>query len=561
MLDDPDTILPMSSTWSIKLNLGKYEETYAEALREAQEKDLVARLWADDHTLWSDSPDEISNRLGWLDIADRLSSKMEDLQSFAGEINASGFRQVLLLGMGGSSLAPEVFSIVFGAMAGFPTLSVLDSTDPAAVKSAQVAHDPSDTLYIISTKSGGTVETISFFKTFYNQALDELGKDRVGKHFIAITDPESKLADLAQKHAFRRIFVNDPSIGGRYSALSYFGLVPAALLGLDLSELLERATQMANSCGEDIASSENPGAMLGLALSSLANAGRDKATFLSSQDIASFEDWVEQLIAESTGKLGKGIFPVVGEGLSEAATYGDDRVFIHLSTSEELNKHQLDELEAAGHPIIQINLKDKSDLGGQFFLWEFATAVVGYGLGINPFDQPDVESAKVQGRHFVEAYSESGLLPEPESEPFSLGTITSFLQTASKGDYIALQAYIRPSDRAWNALQNFRQALQKKYRVAGSLGYGPRFLHSTGQLHKGDGGKGMFIQFVSKNDIDLAIPDKIGSSESEISYGILKHAQALGDAQALRDAGRRVLSIQVGNDFEDKLEMIVGELA
>jgi glucose-6-phosphate isomerase len=558
---DPDTILPMSSKPFFHFELGDYQSAFADALKIADEVNLAARLWAGDHTLWGDSPNEISNRLGWLNIAESLSSEISELQSFTEEIKAGGISQVLLLGMGGSSLAPEVFSKIFGAKSGFPELSVLDSTDPGAVKSAQGSHKPSSTLYIISTKSGGTVETLSFFKTFYNQALAELGKDIAGQHFVAITDPGSKLADLAKQHNFRRTFTNDPNIGGRYSALSYFGLVPAALLGVDLKRLLERARLMAINCGADVLNSENPGVRLGLALSSLGKAGRDKATFVAPPEIASFGDWAEQLIAESTGKEGKGILPVVNERLGEADLYGDDRVFINLNLSGEQNSQDIGELQAAGHPVIEINWQDKSDLGGQLFLWEFATAVAGYGLGINPFDQPNVESAKVQGRRFVEAYAESGLLPPVDSQALSSSSINSFLTTNKAGDYIALQAYIKPNDEAWEVLQKFRLKLQKKYRLASTLGYGPRFLHSTGQLHKGDGGNGLFIQFVSESSEDLAVPAEVGSSGSEISYDVLKQAQALGDSQALRDAGRRVLTFMVEDDFVIHLEKIIGEFA
>lgn len=541
----------------LHFELADHQAIFEATLKAADGANLETRLWEHDHTLWDDSPEEISNRLGWLDIAERMSSEIANLQNFAEEIKASGITQVLLQGMGGSSLAPEVFSKVFGAADGFLTLDVLDSTDPEAVKASQDAHKPAGTLYIVSTKSGGTVETLSFFKTFFNQAVKELGENEAGKHFVAITDPGSKLVTLAEKHNFRRTFLSDPNIGGRYSALSYFGLVPAALLGADLRQVIERAMQMAEACSAEVPASENPGAQLGLALSSLAMLGRDKVTFIVPREIASFGDWVEQLIAESTGKSGKGILPVVGETLGETSVYGEDRVFVNLTLPGKQSNPAIEKLKAAGHPFVQIQWQDKADLGGQFFLWEFATAVASYGIGVHPFNQPDVEAAKVQSRHFVEAYTESGKLPASESETLSSRALNSFLESSNPGDYVALQAYVQPSDESSMMLQKLRQRIREKYHLASTMGYGPRFLHSTGQMHKGDGGNGLFVQFISANKDDLAIPSEAGSTDSEISYGILKQAQALGDAQALRDAGGRLLTFQLDEDFAAQLESLL----
>ncbi len=547
----------MSSNPLLQFDLGDYASAYEEAIASAEDANVSARLWKGDYSLWSDSTEEISNRLGWLDIAKRMSEQITDLENFAEEIKASGIKKVLLLGMGGSSLAPEVFSKMFGVRDSFPSLNVLDSTDPPAVRDMQAAHQPAETLYIVSTKSGGTVETLSFLKTFYGQAMDALGKSDAGAHFVAITDPGSKLAALAEKYAFRRIFLSDANIGGRYSALSYFGLVPAALLGVNLSRLLKGAMQIAESCGADVDAADNPGIKLGLALSSLAKAGRDKVTFVAPDAIESFGDWAEQLIAESTGKEGKGILPVVGERLGRAENYGDDRVFVVSELQGVENVADIDELQSSGHPVITVNWESAEDVGGQFFLWEFATAVAGYGLKIHPFNQPDVESAKVQARGFVEAYAASGELPESQSEPLDNQILDAFLEEAETGSYVALQAYVHANDEIMDLLSGLRAKLRQKTGRATTLGIGPRFLHSTGQLHKGDAGKGLFVQLVSRKNNDLAIPLDMGSTESDISYGVLKEAQALGDAKALRDAGRKVLTFHIDGDLSGQLATFV----
>jgi glucose-6-phosphate isomerase len=549
----------MNTAPKIKLDLGNFESDYSDAIAAAEAAKVSARLWAGDYSLWSDSAEEISNRLGWLDIAQRMSEQVEDLEFFAEEIRAADIKQVLLLGMGGSSLAPEVFSKMFGSRESYPSLSVLDSTDPEAVRAMQAAHRPAETLYIVSTKSGGTVETLSFLKTFYRQAMHELGADKVGAQFVAITDPESTLADLAEKYNFRRTFLSDANIGGRYSALSYFGLVPAALLGVNLPRLLQGAVQMAEACGANVAAADNPGIQLGLALSSLAKAGRDKVTFLSPKSIESFGDWAEQLIAESTGKAGNGILPVVGEILGSAEEYSDDRVFVVFELEGEEKLAGIDELHSNGHPVITIKWESVEDLGGHFFLWEFATAVAGYGLGIHPFNQPDVEAAKVQARGFVEAYAESGELPTSQSAALDSERLSAFLEEPETGSYVALQAYVHANDEVMTSLGKLRIKLRDKTGLATTLGIGPRFLHSTGQLHKGDAGKGLFVQFVSRNPDDLAIPLELGSAESEISYGVLKEAQALGDAKALRDAGRKVLTCQIEGDIKGQLTSLVGD--
>lgn len=520
----------------LRFKVGGYENQIQQAIEQAKKDKLVERIWGHDHTLWKPEPTEITNRLGWLDVAERMRSDIEDLRRFAQAAKDDGIRKVLLLGMGGSSLAPELFAKVFRASDGLD-LSVLDSTDPSAVLAAAEAHDPASTLYIVSSKSGGTVETASFFKYFYNQAHAKLG-DKAGAHFVAITDPGSRLAKTAEQFGFRGVFLADPDIGGRYSALSHFGLVPAALVGVDLERLLASAVAMADRCRLPV--DENPGAQLGLALGTLAKHGRDKATFALPTEFASFSDWVEQLIAESTGKEGKGILPVVGEpGLD---SYGEDRLFVQYGAQQ------------AKEPSIALELGDEYELGGQFFLWEFATAVAGSVLGINPFDQPNVESAKVQARQVVEAYQKTGSLPKGETSALETRALDEFLQQTKAGDYIALQAYTAPNAKLNTALQGLRRVVGNNYKVATTLGYGPRFLHSTGQLHKGDGGNGLFVQFVTTPPAnDLPIPRDPGKPESDINFGVLKVAQAIGDAQALRAARRRVITFEVAGDLEPKI--------
>ena len=527
----------------LTLDMGRYAGSLQEWIAKATEDKLVERIWKREHTLWKSEPHEISNRLGWLDIARRVKPEINALDEFTREVKRAGISRVLLLGMGGSSLAPELFAKVFGPQESGIQLQVLDSTDPGAVWAKARSHLPEQTLFIVSSKSGGTIETSSFFKYFYNRAIEELGAEQAGSHFAAITDPGSDLEQTASRHGFRRTFLADPNIGGRYSALTHFGLVPAALAGVDLDILLASAESMAARCQNEIVE-DNPGALLGLALGCLAAQGRDKATFLLPEARASFGDWVEQLIAESTGKEGKGILPVVGEPPLDPPDYGTDRVFIQIGGKISASPT---------HPTISLDWHD-DELGGQFLLWEFATAVAGRVLGVNPFDQPNVEATKVAARHFVDEYKQIGRLPDSRREPPSTEAFHNFLDQASPGNYIALQAYAAPSEKLTEALQTLRGQLAKKYGVAATLGYGPRFLHSTGQLHKGDGGNGLFVQFVTQPpQDDLPIPTEAGKPASEISFGVLKTAQARGDAKTLRAAGRRVLTFEVDGDLADAL--------
>ncbi|MFZ7113071.1 MAG: bifunctional transaldolase/phosoglucose isomerase [Desulfatiglandales bacterium] len=566
------------SRWSA--DLGAYREKVEDALNRMREQKTMHRIWRHDYTVWKEEPREITNRLGWLHGPEIMKEAVPQITAFVEDIRAEGHTSALLLGMGGSSLAPEMFRQVFGVKKGYPDLSVLDSTDPGAVLELKRRLDPHRTLYIVSTKSGGTVETLSFMKFFYNAAAEALGSEKAGNHFIAITDPGSSLEATAEDLGFRRVFLNDPNIGGRYSALSYFGLVPAALVGVDLYRLIDRAARMAcnnEGCNCPL-SGDNTGARLGAVMGELALMGRDKITLITSPPLGPFGNWAEQLIAESTGKEGKGILPVEGERLLKPEYYSDDRLFVYLKLEgDDTCDTGVKALEESGHPVVRILLGDLYDLGGELFRWEMATAVAGSILEINPFDQPNVESAKVLALQMVAAYRLEGQLPELKplfkSDGISVFAETqardieevlkTFLDQADKGEtggrgrgYIALQAYLKPDEAVLVALQDLREALQKKYRMATTLGCGPRFLHSTGQLHKGDAGEGLFIQITGEMPEDAGIPDEPGREEASLSFGTLKSAQALGDRQALMDAGRRVIRFHLEGDAAEGIDRL-----
>ncbi len=564
----------LKSGWSaVSMHLGSYQQMITNSLQELKRDRIVERIWARDHTVWKPEPTEIANRLGWLDIANRMQDVLPRLSALADDLRSAGYRQAVLLGMGGSSLAPEVFRKTFGVRDGYLDLAILDSTDPAAILALESKLDLARTLFIVSTKSGNTPETLSFFKYFYNAVISSLGKEKAGEHFVAITDPGSKLVEIASRYSFRDIYLNDPNIGGRYSALSYFGLVPAALVGVDLAKLIDRAVTAACNCEtcNCAVDGDHLGGLLGTILGELAKAGRDKLTFIVSPEIESFGDWVEQLIAESTGKEGKGILPVVGEPVGDPAVYGDDRLFVYLSLDGDASYDiATNALTAAGHPLVTLHLKDKYDLGQQIFLWEMATAIAGYSLGINPFDQPNVESAKILTRKMLVAYQSDGNLSEPVpciqqngisvysdlSSATPESVLREFLKLAQPGVYVTIQAYVQPTPETDAALKAFRVAVRNSTRLATTLGYGPRFLHSTGQLHKGDAGRGLFIQFTAQMPHDASIPDEAGTKSGSTSFGTLKTAQVLGDQQALLDAGRKVIRFDLGPNIQKNLEKL-----
>ncbi len=542
---------------SMEVQLGEHADAVAASLGQLEANNIMARIWEHDHTVWRPDPEEISNRLGWLEASETMAANVARLDAFTASVGDAGYTQVVLLGMGGSSLAPELFRETFNAHEGHPELLICDSTDPDALAALRDDLDLSRTLFLVATKSGGTVETLSFFKLFYNEVAAELGAENAGDHFVAITDPGSKLEKLAADYQFRDTFLNDPNVGGRYSALTYFGLVPAALLGIDLNRLLGRA----EAAGIASKTADSEAAHLGAILGTLANEGIDKVTFVMAPELVSLGDWIEQLIAESTGKEGKGILPVVGEPLVSPDGYGDDRLFVHIGFEGETESEALDAIRASGAPFVSLHLDDRYDLGSQFMLWEMATVVAGHLLDIQPFDQPNVEAAKVLARRMVETYSETGELPDGASQPATATALREFAAQSKAGDYIALQAYIQPTESTDAALQALRQKLLEQTGLATTVGYGPRFLHSTGQLHKGDGGNGLFIQFTADNERDVAIPDTAGQPESSMSFGVLIAAQALGDAEALRESGRRVLRLDLGSDPAAALEALAADFS
>jgi glucose-6-phosphate isomerase len=546
---------------------------------------IIERIWKHDHTVWNENPEEISNRLGWLQSHTVMKKRLGEINNLVNQVRADGYNQALLLGMGGSSLAPEVFRKIFSLSDGFLDLDILDSTDPGAVIEQEKKLDLHKTLVIVSTKSGGTVETASLMKYFYNKMASALGSEQTGKHFIAITDPGSSLEKTALELNFRATFLNDPAIGGRYSALSYFGLVPAALIGVNLETLLDSASGMALSAktGGSPMETGNSAALLGVALGTLGSKGRNKVTLISSPPIESFGTWIEQLIAESTGKEGKGLLPVVSESLSSPEIYASDRFFIYLHLDgDAVGEQGVKRLIDAEQPLIQFNLADQYALGGELFRWMFATAIAGWVMGINPFDQPNVESAKILAREMVMAYQEKGELPalQPDLrvdggiEVYSGQTAENlqqvwddFLKEADFGinniknrSYIAIHAYLKPDPATDRALQRLRDQIRAASGLAVTVGYGPRFLHSTGQLHKGDAGKGLFVQLTAPIKTDLPIPDQPGSSQSSISFGLLKTAQALGDRQALLDAGRKVIRFELTADPEKSIDKLTAEI-
>jgi transaldolase / glucose-6-phosphate isomerase len=488
---------------------------------------LPKRIWARDPTVWKDDPNtpEIRDRLGWLTVGEAMAQQAKALAAFAGEVRAE-FSRVVLCGMGGSSLAPEVVWRTFGAAPGHPALHVLDSTDPRAVRQAGQG-DLAKTLFIISSKSGTTQESDSFFRYFWERTGGR------GSQFVAITDPGTPLEQLARERQFRRTFVNQPDIGGRYSALSFFGLVPAALIGVDVDTLLHRAHRMAEACAACVPALENPAARLGALLGEAALAGRDKVTFVLSPGIASFGLWAEQLIAESTGKEGKGILPVAGEPLGPPEVYGEDRVFVSMVLAGETDtgvEARLAELEQAGHPVVHLKLDDRFDLGQEYFRWEFATAVAGAVLRINPFDQPNVAESKAN----TKAVLAKGSTPSP---PASAAEIEKFLAAVKPGDYLAIMAYLPPTPENDRQLAAIRLRFRDRLKVATTLGYGPRFLHSTGQLHKGGPPVGHFLQITERVVDELPIPGV------PFGFGRLEAAQAEGDLVALRARGRPAIRV------------------
>ena len=529
----------------------------------------VERLWQRDASLWTGNDE--ANWLGWLDIVDEQIAQQDQLQKIAKEVQQRSFQHVLLLGMGGSSLCPEVLRVTFGRLTHYPTLHVLDSTDPAQVKVFEHLIDIPKTLFIVSSKSGSTLEPNIFKQYFFERTKQAIGVTKAGSHFMAITDPGSKMQQVAEADRFLHIFFGKPSIGGRYSALSNFGMVPAALMGLDTKKFLGRAADMMRSCKDSLVE-QNPGAMLGAILGTAANAGRDKVTIITSPGISDLGAWLEQLLAESTGKNGKGMIPVDREELSQPNVYGNDRVFVYLrleSAPDASDDAKIDAIEKAGHPVVRISISDPYDLGAEFFRWEIATAVAGSIIGINAFNQPDVEASKIATRNLTSEYEKTGSLP-PEKPILEdagaklftdeknaaelakaaggdnslAGYLKAHLSRIKAGDYFAVLGYIQMNAENEQSLQSIRHSVRDKKHVATCLGFGPRFLHSTGQAYKGGPNSGVFLQITCDDSVELPVPGQ------KYTFGIVKAAQARGDFQVLAERGRRALRVHLGSNLK-----------
>ncbi|MGB0013924.1 MAG: bifunctional transaldolase/phosoglucose isomerase [Candidatus Sulfotelmatobacter sp.] len=557
--------LPESLAASVKTAIGEW-----------QSGGKMQRLWSRDATLWTCSDE--GEWLGWLDIVEEQLAHSTDLKNLSQEVTSAGFTDALLLGMGGSSLCPEVLRKTFGKITNNPNLHVLDSTDPAQVKAFENKIDIAKTLFIVSSKSGSTLEPNIFKQYFFEATKRVVGGDKAGSHFMAITDPGSKMQKVAEADRFRHIFFGRPSIGGRYSALSNFGMVPAAVIGIDTKKFLDRSEEMVRACGANVPVENNTGAVLGIILGTAAVSGRDKVTIVTSPDISDLGAWLEQLLAESTGKIGKGIIPVDREELASPEVYGNDRVFAYIHTesaSEAKVDAKLTALEKAGHPVVRIAMADIYELGAEFFRWEIATAVAGSIIGINAFNQPDVEASKIVTKKLTSQYEETGSLP-PEKPVLEDGGIKLFtddknaaalakaagadkslagylqahLSRIGAGDYFAVLGYIQMNEDHEERLQAIRLAVRNKKHVATCLGFGPRFLHSTGQAYKGGPNSGVFLQITCDDALDLPVPGQ------KYTFGVVKAAQARGDFQVLAERGRRALRVHLGRDVDAGLTML-----
>jgi transaldolase/glucose-6-phosphate isomerase len=557
-----------------KLALGaRIDKAVEKSTEEWRASAKIRRLWQKDNSVWTG--DDEHKWLGWLDSAAK--ADIADYEDYAQRVKGQHFTDAVVLGMGGSSLGPEVLAETFPRKAGFPKLHVLDSTDPAQVRAMEKAVDLSKTLFIVSSKSGGTTEPNVMKDYFFARVAETIGADKAGHRFIAVTDPGSSLENVATRQGFARIFHGDPSIGGRYSVLSPFGLVPAATAGIDVRALIGHTLAMLRSCGPDVPPHENPGVQLGLAMGLAGLEGRDKVTIMSSRKISDFGAWAEQLIAESTGKDGKGLIPIDGEPLGDTALYGNDRFFIDLRTEGEndaTHDEKLAALERAGHPVVRIVMKSIEHIGQEFFRFEIATAVAGSVLGINPFNQPDVEAAKIKTRELTAAFEKSGALPaekpvmsSAEADLYTDDRNAADLRKAGAGgdlgswlkahlsrtgadDYVALLAYIERDGAHIDALQAMRLAVRDKRHVATCAEFGPRFLHSTGQAYKGGPDSGVFLQITSDDARDLPVPGQ------KASFGTIKAAQARGDFDVLTERGRRALRVHLKGDLEAGLKAL-----
>ena len=554
---------------------GGDRETVEAVIAEWRTGNKAARLWNRDATLWTGADE--SKWVAWLGaIGDQL-DKIAEIEAFQADIRSAGFTHALLIGMGGSSLGPEVLAQTFGPQPGYPVLHVLDSTDPTQIRAFEAKVDVAHTLFIVSSKSGSTLEPNILKDYFFERVKDTVGAELAGSRFVAVTDPGSKMQAVAEKDRFRKIFFGDPGIGGRYSVLSHFGTVPAAAMGLDVRGFLESARFMMRACGPTAAPEDNPGVLLGCVMGALSRNGRDKLTVVASPGIADFGAWLEQLVAESTGKQGRGIIPLEGEPLADPPAYGKDRIFAYLRLDGEADRAQdsaIDAIERAGHPVVRIGLAGSHLLGQEFFRWEIATATAGAILGINPFDQPDVEASKVKTRALTDAYEQSGALPpetpiladvgvalftdrrnaEELAAKVSAQTLDAYvaahLARLGAGDYCALLAYIEHGAAQVRVLTEMRRIIRDRKRVATCVGFGPRFLHSTGQAYKGGPNSGVFLQITCDEAEDLPVP------RHRYSFGVVKAAQARGDFEVLVERGRRALRVHLGADVDAGLRRL-----
>ncbi len=543
----------------------------AASIDDWKKNNKVARLWQKDASLWTGTDE--NNWLGWLTITEEQLAHIDALKQIATDVKKARFKHVLLLGMGGSSLCPEVLRMTFGKTRGFPELHVLDSTDSVQIMAIEAKVDLKSTLCIVSSKSGSTLEPNIYKQYFFERIKSKVGEKEVGNRFIAITDPGSKMQQVAEADKFRKIFFGVPSIGGRYSALSNFGMVPAAVMGLDVAKFLKNTEEMVQACGISAAPDSNPGFILGNILGVAANHGRDKITIIASPGISDLGAWLEQLIAESTGKIGKGIIPVDRERLAKPASYGNDRVFAYLRLASKPNKAQdaaVAAIEKAGHPVVRITLPNTYNLGQEFFRWEIATAVAGSIIGINAFNQPDVEASKIETRKLTSQYEATGSLP-PEVPFFEAGGIKLFaddknvaavhgptltdvlkahLLRLKAGDYFGVLGYITMNAANEKSLQTIRHAVRDRKKVATVLGFGPRFLHSTGQAYKGGPNSGVFLQITCDDAKDLPVPGQ------KYTFGVVKAAQARGDFAVLAERGRRALRVHLGKNLKSGLAVL-----
>ncbi|HTE85871.1 MAG TPA: bifunctional transaldolase/phosoglucose isomerase, partial [Dehalococcoidia bacterium] len=546
------------------------------AVEGLRQQNFVHRAWDHDPTAWTPSETaakSIRSRLGWLDVTEQMIEQLPSITEFADQARGDGFKHAVVLGMGGSSLCPEVLRQAFGVREGYPDLRVLDSTDPRAIRDIANGADPGTTLYVVSSKSGTTTEPNDFFAYFWEK-VKALKGESAGENFASITDPGTPLQKLAEERGFRKCFLNPPDIGGRYSALSYFGVVPAAIMGIDVAGLLDRAQRMEQSCVPVVPVEENAGALLGAAMGALAQAGRNKVTFICSPGIGSMGLWLEQLLAESTGKEGTGLIPIAGEPLGSPDVYGDDRLFVYLRLAQHADPEQdrrIEALEDAKQPQVRISLNDLLDLGQEFFRWEMATATAGSVLSINPFDEPNVQESKDNTVRLLSDYEVHHRLPQPQPTLSSNGVslvseggsgiapiggdglpaaLREFLGGVHAGDYVGLMAYIDPNEANAETLERVRTQIRDRLHVATTAGFGPRFLHSTGQLHKGGPNSGVFLQITGIDGSDQEVPGR------SYTFQTLIDAQALGDLQALEQHQRRVIRLDLGRDIAAGLPVL-----